>query len=318
MTDIYQFFLDTLYLFSGLILSSVPMMAVGIFIAELIVSFNITDRLSRFSRPITDFANLHHDCGISFMMAFVSPKAANAMLVKYEREGIIGHRELVIAALMNSFPNIVMHWRYLLPVYIPLLGLTGLIYFLILTMVGFIKTFILIIAGRFLLEPREPEIYYKKGTVEIESPDRVKKAFHSTVEPLIHILKISVPVLAVVAVAINTGVFDLIADNLQGLGSYFPVPPAGFAIIAAQFGSFIAGASAASALLTAGTLTPEEIIITLIAGNILTSVTRGIRFYGSSYAAIFGPRTGAEIQVISILLRNAVMLFVLFVLVAIW
>lgn len=318
MTGLYQFIIDTLSLSLNLILSSVPMMALGVFIAELIISFDITDRLSRFSKPITDYANLHHDCGISFMMAFVSPKAANAMLVKYEREGIISHKEMVLAALMNSFPNIVMHWRYLLPVYIPLLGLTGLVYFLILTFVGFVKTFILIIAGRFLLKPRVSEPYFIKKTIDPDFKRHIKKALHSSVEPLVHILKISIPVLVVVAAVINTGAFDVIADNLQALGRYFPIPPAGFAIIAAQFGSYIAGASVASGLMTSGTLSSGEIIITLLAGNILTSVTRGIRFYGSSYAAIFGPKTGAEIQALSIILRNIIMAIILCFLVIIW
>ena len=137
-------------------------------------------------------------------------------------------------------------------------------------------------------------------------------------EPLVNILKISIPVLVLVAALINTGVFDIIADNIQSLGSYFPIPPAGFAIIAAQFGSFIAGASVASGLMISGTLTSEEIIITLIAGNILTSVTRGIRFYGSSYAAIFGPKTGAEIQILSIILRNVIMVIVFGILIVLW
>ncbi|ADN36794.1 nucleoside recognition domain protein [Methanolacinia petrolearia DSM 11571] len=318
MIDIYQFIIDTLVLSLDLILASVPMMAVGVFIAELIISFNITDKLSRFSRPITDYANLHPDCGISFMMAFVSPKAANAMLVKYEREGILSHKEMILAALMNSFPNIVMHWRYLLPVYIPLLGLTGLAYFLILTLVGFIKTFILVVSGRFLLKPRDYEICYVEENVKLSLGQHAKKALNSSVEPLVHILKISIPVLVLVAALINTGVFDIIADNIQSLGSYFPIPPAGFAIIAAQFGSFIAGASVASGLMISGTLTSEEIIITLIAGNILTSVTRGIRFYGSSYAAIFGPKTGAEIQILSIILRNVIMVIVFGILIVLW
>jgi hypothetical protein len=318
MTDLLNFLIGTLNLSADLILASVPMMVIGVFIAELIISFNATGRISRISRPVTDYANLHPDCGISFMMAFVSPKAANAMLVKYNREGIIGHRELLIAALMNSFPNIVMHWRYLLPVYIPLLGLTGLIYFLILTAVGFVKTSILVIAGRYLLKPHESPPFYESPPKEMNLKKRVDKAFRSSKESIIHILKISIPVLIIVAALINTGVFDIVADNLQGLGKFFPVPAAGFAIIAAQFGSFIAGASVASALLDSGTLSSQEIIITLLVGNILTSVTRGIRFYGSSYAAIFGPRTGAEIQGISIVLRNIIMIIVLYILVMLW
>ena len=59
--------------------------------------------------------------------------------------------------MMTSFPAIVMRWRPMLPVLIPLLGMTGLIYFGILMLIGFIKTFIIMLAGRFLLEKRDHE-----------------------------------------------------------------------------------------------------------------------------------------------------------------
>ena len=124
MIDIYQFIIDTLVLSLDLILASVPMMAVGVFIAELIISFNITDKLSRFSRPITDYANLHPDCGISFLMAFVSPKAANAMLVKYEREEAI-RKSCSTDEFFSKYCNAL---AIFLPVYIPLLGRAGIFF----------------------------------------------------------------------------------------------------------------------------------------------------------------------------------------------
>ncbi len=317
------FFQETALLAFDLLIRTIPMMVAGVFAAELILAFNATERISRLSRPLTRFSNLHHECGISFMMAFISPKAANAMLAKYQRDGMITRREMVIAALMNSFPNVVMHWRYLLPVYIPLLGLTGLVYFAILVVVGIIKTVIIMVAGRRILPPQGEE--EGKGDEEINGGkprppwrEGVRMALASSWDSLRHILVISIPTIIIVAVLITPGFFDVVADVMQGFGSWFPVPPAGFAIIAAQFGSFIAGASVASTLLAAGTLTPQEIVITLLVGNILTSVTRGIRWYGSSYAAIFGPRTGAEIQALSTGLRVAIMVVIVAVLAVVW
>ncbi|HDQ08013.1 MAG TPA: nucleoside recognition protein [Methanoculleus sp.] len=314
------FLLETALLALDLLIYTIPMMAAGVVAAELILSFNATERISRFSRPLTTFSNLHPECGISFMMAFISPKAANAMLAKYQREGTISRHEMMIAALINSFPNVVMHWRYLLPVYIPLLGLTGFVYFAILVLVGIIKTGIIMVAGRRIL-PRPVED--QSEATKISRPripwrDGAKSALVSSWDSLRHILMISIPTIIIVAVLITLGFFDIVADVMQGLGAWFPVPPAGFAIIAAQFGSFIAGASVASTLLAAGTLTPQEIIITLLVGNILTSVTRGIRWYGSSYAAIFGPRAGAEIQIISTGLRVVIMIAVVTILAYLW
>ena len=133
-----------------------------------------------------------------------------------------------------------------------------------------------------------------------------------------HTLLISVPMSLILACLINLGVFDMISEVLQDFGSCLPVPPAGYAIIAAQFGLFIAGASVASTLLGAGTMAGQQIVITPLVGNILTSITRGIRFYGSSYAAIFGPRTGAEIQIISLGLRNIIIIIIVAILSFLW
>lgn len=313
------FLQETSLLAIDLLAATIPMMAAGIFAAELIMAFNATARISRFSRPLTTWSNLHHECGISFMMAFISPKAANAMLARYHRDGTITYREMVIAALMNSFPNVMMHWRYLLPVYIPLLGLTGLIYFAILVLVGIIKTLIVMIAGRRTLPPPdEPEDQTNGPAPRPGWKDGVRTALKASAASLRHILIISVPTIIIVAALITLGFFDSMADVMQGFGAWFPVPAAGFAIIAAQFGSFIAGASVASTLLAAGTLSPQEIIITLLVGNILTSVTRAIRWYGTSYAAIFGPRTGAVIQALSTGLRVMVMIVIVAILSAVW
>ncbi|KAF1076652.1 nucleoside recognition domain-containing protein [Methanogenium sp. MK-MG] len=313
------FLQETALLALDLLIRTIPMMVAGIFAAELIMAFNATARISRISRPLTTWSNLHHECGISFMMAFISPKAANAMLAKYHRDGIITRREMVVAALMNSFPNVMMHWRYLLPVYIPLLGLTGLVYFAILVAVGIIKTVIVMVAGRWMLPvPAAPE---KEITAPPPRPgwkEGVQKALKASAASLRHILVISVPTIVIVAVFISLGFFDTVADVMQGFGAWFPIPAAGFAIIAAQFGSFIAGASVASTLLAAGTLTPHEIVITLLVGNILSSVTRAIRWYGTSYAAIFGPRTGAVIQGLSTGLRVVVMIGIVAVLSLVW
>src|SRR5665648_1189139 len=60
----------------------------------------------------------------------------------------------MIASITNSFPAIVMHWRTLVPVLVPLLGMTGMIYVLILTFVGVVKTMVVLFVGHFTLEAK--------------------------------------------------------------------------------------------------------------------------------------------------------------------
>lgn len=297
----------TVTLAAGLLGEMVPMMIAGVFLAEVLVALNIAGRIAALSRPLTSFACLREECGTSFLMAFVSPPAASAMLVDFHEKEIISRKELIIAAVMNSFPTVVMHWRYLLPVYIPLLGIPGLIYFGLLLLVGLAKTAFIMVIGRTILTPPQctPVIMAEEPVVTLR--EALRTAWTSSKKTLVRLLSITVPTIVLVAFLINAGVFDRLAGLMQGAGAVFPVPPEGFAIIAAQFGSFVAGASVASTLLAAGDMTWQQIVLTLLVGNVLTSVTRSIRWLGSSYVAIFGMRTGTEIMLVSTMLRNGIM-----------
>jgi hypothetical protein len=310
----YDSIVQTVTLAAGLLAETVPMMVVGVFLAEVLVALNLAGRIAALSRPLTSFARLNEECGTSFLMAFVSPPAANAMLADYHAQAIIGRRELIVAAVMNSFPTVVMHWRYLLPVYIPLLGIPGLIYFCLLMLVGLAKTAVVMVFGRVVLTPSPCAPVRPAGAPGVTLSEALRQAYMSSKTTLVRLLSVTVPTIVVVALLINAGVFDRLAGWMQGAGSVFPVPPEGFAIVAAQFGSFVAGASVASALLAAGDMTWQQIVLTLLVGNILTSVTRSVRWFGSSYVAIFGVRTGTEIMLVSTVLRNGIMVVLVAVL----
>jgi hypothetical protein len=311
----YESIIQTVVLAADLLGETVPMMIIGVFLAEVLVALNVAGRIAAISRPLTSFACLKEECGTSFLMAFVSPPAANSMLVDYHTQEIITQKELIIAATMNSFPTVVMHWRYLLPVYIPLLGIPGLIYFGLLMFVGLAKTVVIMVVGRTVLDP-PPRI--PVGPAEEPAVTTFREALRtactSSRKVLGRLLSVTVPTIIIVAFLLNAGVFDRLAGMMQGAGAVFPVPPEGFAIIAAQFGSFVASAGVASALLAAGDMTWQQVILTLLVGNVLTSVTRGIRWLGSSYVAIFGLRTGTEVMLISTVLRNGIMVILVVVL----
>ncbi|WP_292410966.1 MULTISPECIES: nucleoside recognition protein [unclassified Methanoculleus] len=311
----YESIIQTVVLAADLLGETVPMMIIGVFLAEVLVALNVAGRIAAISRPLTSFACLKEECGTSFLMAFVSPPAANSMLVDYHTQEIITQKELIIAATMNSFPTVVMHWRYLLPVYIPLLGIPGLIYFGLLMFVGLAKTVVIMVVGRTVLDPppRTPVGPAEEPAVTTFR-EALRTACTSSRKVLGRLLSVTVPTIIIVAFLLNAGVFDRLAGMMQGAGAVFPVPPEGFAIIAAQFGSFVASAGVASALLAAGDMTWQQVILTLLVGNVLTSVTRGIRWLGSSYVAIFGLRTGTEVMLISTVLRNGIMVILVVVL----
>ncbi|MDT8357103.1 MAG: nucleoside recognition protein [Methanomicrobiaceae archaeon] len=309
---------------ADLLFQSVPGIVLGILAAELLIALGVMGRVAIIARPLISFSHLRDECAGAFVMAFVSPTAANVMLVDYQGRGIIGKRELVLASLINSFPSVLMHWRVLLPVYIPLLGFAGLLYFAILTLVGFVKTGIVMVAARMLLPPVRDE---DQGDGDGDGDDApghsgvkaiLRETLRRAISPLKRILVVMIPTIFVVAVLMETGFFDLISSWVEGIAPFMPVPAEGLGIIAAHFAHSFAAASAAAPLYAKGLITTKDLLITLLIGSLLSSIPRTIRWYGTSYVGIFGPRVGTEVMLLSTGLRDGILAVVILVLVWLW
>ena len=146
---------DAFYLSLDYLLTIIPIMVIGVIAAEFLIEIGWIHKLGFIVSPLTKFAHLREECNISFITAFGSPAASNSMLKKLYDDGLIERKELIVASLINSFPSIIMHWRTLLPVFIPLLGMAGLIYLGILTAVGLLRTLVTLLIGRFLLSEKK-------------------------------------------------------------------------------------------------------------------------------------------------------------------
>ena len=308
---------------------TLPFMVIGVIFAELIVALKVVDKIAFIARPITNFAHLRDECGASFITAFVSAMSANAMLATFYKDGLIEKRELFIASLMTSFPVMVMHWRPMLPVLIPLLGVVGLIYFCMLTLVGLIKTVLIMIAGRFLLDKMDTRqsqnCEYESGSedknkaVKRPSLKEAVKMSLLTSKPIIkRIVAITIPITFIVFILMEIGAFDILAYYLSGVSTYFPIPVEGLTIIAAQFGNFIAANTIASNLLVTGVLTGKEVVITLLVADVLSTIMVTVRWLIPYYLGIFGLRIGTEIMVVATTIRTGITLVVIFALAMFW
>jgi len=232
----------------------------------------------------------------------------------------------------------------MLPVLIPLLGIVGIIYFGILTLVGLIKTVLIMIAGRFLLDkpfqglrgrgqsPRKDRSQgqnCKYGSAEEGGgktepgkrpslKEAVKISLQTSMPVIKRIVAITIPTTFIVFILMEIGVFDILASYLSGVSSYFPIPGEGIAIIAAQFGNFIAAITIASNLLATGVLTGKEVVITLLVADVLTTIMVTVRWLIPYYLGIFGPRIGTEIMVLATTIRTGIMIVMIFALALFW
>ncbi|MBU0763549.1 MAG: nucleoside recognition protein, partial [Bacteroidetes bacterium] len=193
-------------------IKTIPVIIAGIVLINIIEQLGWISKLAWLAKPVTKLGRLHDGCGVSFITAFGSPSAANAMLMNLYTNGTIRKKELFIAVMTNSFPVIMMHWRSMLPVMIPLMGLIGVYYFGILVWIGFIKTFLVLIAGRIMLKNT-----LKRGIVHLEKdkerPGGIQLLKSSLIKswPLIRrILFITVPTTLIVFILVEYGVFDIV------------------------------------------------------------------------------------------------------------
>jgi len=327
MAEIARVLVQSAAISFGLISKSLPPIVLGLVMAELIVVLNAAERIAFLAKPITRFSHLSDVAGASFMMAFFSAASANSMLAGYYNDRIIEKRELFVASLVNSFPATTMHWRSLLPVLIPLLGFTGLVYFGLLMVVGLLKTGLVMVAGRVLLDGENKDeaavaIGEQKGPDKSSDRPPLKEALKISARAakpkVVKVTKMTTVIMFLVSVLIEVEAFDLLTLHMGGIRNYLPLPAAGLSIVAAQFAGYVAAYSVAGGLLAAGELSGKEVVVTLMVGNVITSAAWAVRWLIPSHAGIFGPRIGTELVVCSTGLRALIMLFVAFGVMVFW
>ncbi|MCD6319626.1 MAG: nucleoside recognition protein [Candidatus Desulfofervidaceae bacterium] len=284
-------------------------MIVGVVLVNLISILGYMNRLTWIARPLILIGHLHPESGLSFITAFASPTAANTMLMDLYQKGIITKRELFIASMSNSFPAILVHWRSMLPVLIPLLGHVGVIYFLLLVFVGLIKTALVLIVGHFILPFQSVQLTLFKKEPKPPLPDAFKQSLQKSIPMFKRIIFITIPITIITFYLLHLHFFDYLSNWLSPILHFLPLPPEALSIIAAQFAGHLPAYTLASNLLVAHVLTGKEIILALLVGTVLTSIT-GLRYLIPYYWGIFGPKLGTQIMLVSQGLRQSIILLI--------
>jgi len=283
---------------------TVPTIFLGIVLVNIIENMGWTKRIGWIERPFTRLGRLKEVSGVSFIVSFGSPSSGNAMLMQLYNDRKIDRREMYVASLANTFPAALMHWRSMLPVLIPLLGLTGVLFFATFVFVGFVKTVAVLIFGRFILKGNDETLNIEPVVIEKQRfAEVLKKSVVQSFPLMKRIILTTIPVTVLVFYLMHVGLFDWLALNIQGVTKFFPVPVEGLSIAAAYFGQSVAAYTIAGNMLTAGAISSKNIILSLLLGQLLSSVISSFRYSAPYYLSIFGTRMGSELLVYSSLLR---------------
>ncbi|MCC6019947.1 MAG: hypothetical protein LM577_01055 [Thermoproteaceae archaeon] len=276
---------------------SAPAVLFGFVLAELLTAYRRASyRLALAVRPLVSFAHLKPHAALSFALAFISPTAAYTMLRDLRDRGEIGTGEMYIAIMLNSFPAILMHWPYLLPPLLGLLGAAGLTYFLILVGAGLAKTAFFALLGRLLLPPPSRALMAVAAGGESPPLSRaLTEALRKSWRRALRVIANIAATMAAVELLARLGAFSALAGALGGI---VPLRPEALAVIAAHMVNPISAYATAAGLCAAGAMGDREVVAALVLGNVLSAVPLSLRVLLPYFVGIFGVRDGVKILLI--------------------
>ncbi len=301
------------------------MLSLGLLVATLVEALRLARPLSALFAPLTRFARLGEAAAASFSLAFFSAMSANALLADAWREGRISRRELVTASLLNSFPAFVLHLPGIFFMAASTLGLSVAgPYAALISGAALARTLAAAVLGRVVLPP----LPGRKREAGGESPGAGKAAEGGHgwrralarggrlfARRLPRFLFWGLPVYCLTLWAARMGYFQALEGWLGRHGAWLPfLKPQAAGVVALHMGAeFGAALSAAASLLESGALAGPDIILALLAGNILSSPARAARHQFPAYAGYYRPRlallligAGQAMRAASLVLAGAV------------
>jgi hypothetical protein len=273
--------------------------SLGLMIGNLIESLNWTHGVARLASPLVRRAHLSDITGASFSMAFFSAVTAHTMLSEAYEQGEITKQELIFANLFNSLPTYFLHLPTLFFLAFPLLGGVAFIYVGLTLFAAFLRTVFIMVVGRTVLpKNREHCVTCRLDENRVTSLSQaLHKAWLRFQKRIKRILMVTVPIYTAVFILYRFGMFTLLENWLaQHVKLLAWLHPESLGVVALQLTAEIsAGLAAAGALLDNGSLDTRQVVLALLAGNVLSSPMRAVRHQFPFYVGIFEPKLAAKL-----------------------
>ncbi len=289
-------------------------LSVGLLVANLIEALNWTRFLARLAAPIIRLGHLKDIVGASFSMAFFSGMAANSLLSEAYGAGKLDDRELILANLFNSLPTYFLHLPQMFFITVPFLGPRPAALYVGLTLfAALLRSAAILVYGRLTLPP------LPDGCVTCHLQDgqfswrkALRKGWKRFVRRIRTMVLFTVPIYIGIHYLTVFGAFKAMETWLSAhVGFLSFLTPQAVSIVMFQLvAEFSAGLAAAGALLQAGDLSTQQVVLALLVGNFLSSPMRAFRHQFPYYAGIFKPKTALKLIVHNQALRAASILLV--------
>ncbi len=286
-------------------------LGIGLLVGLAVEGMGWAPMLARMVRPLMRFGNLRDESGAAFTAAFFSGTTANTMLMNYWQDGRITQQEMRLSYLVNTgLPVFLLHLPTTFFIVVPMTRTAGIIYLSINAVAALARTIAVLAWSRIRLAAAAglPQATAAMPESRKTTLQKVLDAFRKRFK---RIVTITAPVYFLMYALNQTGVFEQLRDAFShwAVTGLLPVEAAGVVVfsVAAEFTS---GIAAAGALLDAGTLTTQQIVLALILGTIVATPIRALRHQLPSHAGVFTPRLGLVMLLQSQFIRIASLLAV--------
>lgn len=275
----------------------------GLLLGIFIENANLTAKVGRVFSPFLRFGHLKEPSALAFTTAFFSAAAATPILMNAYKDGVISRKELVISALILTFPAFFAHLPSMFFTITPLVGVLGVYYLGILLAADIMRTSAYLVWGRVALPPYKP-VTIPPSSRHFNWQELWRATAAKFLSRLYTILVITIPVFVGVFLAQEGGLFAWLNAQLAVFlkGTRIPVEAVSiliFSLAAEATGGF----AAAGALLTSQALSPAAVLFTLILGTIISSPMRAVRHQLPFYLGVYTPKLGLKLMILSQVFR---------------
>ncbi len=289
---------------------------IGCFLGAILEYKNWLKFSSFLTKPLVKLGNLSEVSGTAFITAFVSGNAANSAIASAYKENQISRREMIVSAIINTFPrkvNSMMRVIYI----IPLLGKIGLFYILIQIGIGAIRTILVLFYNRIYSDNKSNNFTSQDTLLEIK-PDTwgwiLKKSYSRTLKLWGQIAKISIPIYILVKLLDLYKILELTQTYIpEFITNYCNADM--ITIIFARCANLISACKISSSFMIEHDLSSTQILIALLIGNIFTMPLRVLRRNIPATLGIFDKKDCLIIVIITQLFRLIANLIIIFYLV---
>lgn len=268
-----------------------------IFIMNYLINSGILEKISKNILPITKHLNINSLALSTILACLFSPTVGYSILAEGLKSNKISEEEVIATSLANSFPSLLSHtFTFFLPVVIPILGLTGVLFLLIRLGVALIKT----VLGIFYLKRLSKNGNIEKDiVVEGYKKKSIKTSLYSTLKFSKRLVLVMYTTMFLVILLSKLGVFQYLNSLIMPVTKTFNLNPNIGLLALTEVINVYGAVVMAGGFLREGILNPKEVLIGLTIGNVITFSSRYVKHSLPLHITLFGPKLGTKIVMIN-------------------